>query len=69
MVAVTTRGSIHTVGKVDQFMGYRYLNRLWLHIRFNEDEVAMARRVQLRCILKEGKSLRFHRFACLRLPS
>jgi len=42
MMAVTTRGTIHTISQVNQFMGYCYLNRLWLHVWLDKDEMAVT---------------------------
>jgi len=47
VMPMASRRPIHTICQVDQFVRYRNLNRLWLHIRLDEDQVAMAGCMQL----------------------
>src|SRR5438477_4158427 len=62
MMAVTTRCTIHAISEVNQFMGYRYLDRLWLHVWLDKDEMAMAGQMELQSLLKGRKRRRQCRF-------
>ena len=47
VMAVAARRSIDPVCQVNQFVRYRDLDRLWLHIRFDKDQMAMVGLPQL----------------------
>jgi hypothetical protein len=41
-MAMAARGGVNAVGEMDQFVGDGYFDGLWLHVWFDEDEMAMV---------------------------
>src|SRR2546430_2765640 len=48
MMTVFSWRALHTVRKMNQLMSYRHLERLWLHIRLNKDQVTVCSLLALR---------------------
>ena len=46
VMMMTARCAMYAISQMDQFVRYRDFKRLWLHIRFNEDDMAVGRFVQ-----------------------
>ncbi len=42
MMVMATRSTVDAVRQVDQFMRHSDLDRLWLHVRLDEDEVPVV---------------------------